>query len=48
MGFIDKIKGVGNYLPGIRRPKNSLYDLFMEEYGWSFTSADKHLGDLNT
>lgn len=49
MGIIDKIKGVTNHLPGIRRPERySLYDLFMDEYGWTFTTADKHIGDLNT
>ena len=50
MGFIDKIKkGITEHLPGIRRPdKYSLYDLFMNEYGWSFTTPDKHMGDLHT
>lgn len=49
MGIIDTIKGVTNHLPGIRRPERySLYDLFLEEYSWALTVADKNLGDLNT
>lgn len=49
MGIIDSIKGVANHLPGIRRPeRDSLFDLFMEEYGWSFTTPDKNMGDLYT
>lgn len=49
MGIIDTIKGVTNHLPGIRRPERySMYDLFMDEYGWSFTTPDKHIGDLYT
>lgn len=49
MKIIDLIKGVANHLPGLRRPERySLYDLFMDEYGWSFTTPDKNIGDLNT
>ena len=49
MGIIDTIKGVTNHLPGIRRHERySLYDLFLEEYSWALTVADKNLGDLNT
>ena len=49
MGIIDTIKGVANHLPGLRRPERySLYDLFMDGYGWSFTTPDKHMGDLST
>ena len=49
MGIIDTIKGVTNHLPGLRRPERySLFDLFMDEYGWSFTTPDKHIGDLFT
>lgn len=50
MGFIDKIKGVAQHLPGIRRPERySLYDLFMEEYAWALTTQpDKSIGDLQT
>lgn len=49
MKIIDSIKGVANHLPGLRRPgRYSLYDLFMDEYGWSFTTPDKNIGDLNT
>lgn len=49
MKIIDSIKGVVNHLPGLRRPgRYSLYDLFMDEYGWSFTTHDKNIGDLNT
>ena len=49
MGIIDTIKGVANHLPGLRRPERySLFDLFMDEYGWSFTTPDKHIGDLFT
>lgn len=49
MKIIDLIKGVANHLPGLRRPgRYSLYDLFMDEYGWSFTTHDKNIGDLNT
>lgn len=49
MKIIDSIKGVANHLPGLRRPERySLYDLFMDEYGWSFTTPDKNIGDLNT
>lgn len=49
MGIIDKIKGVANHLPGIRRPERySMYDLFMDQYGWSFTTPDKNIGDLFT
>lgn len=49
MKIIDLIKGVANHLPGLRRPgRYSLYDLFMDEYGWSFTTSDKNIGDLNT
>ena len=49
MGIIDTIKGVTNHLPGIRRPERySMFDLFMNEYGWSFTTPDKHIGDLYT
>ena len=46
MGLIDTVK---NHLPGIRRPeRSSLVDVFMNEYGWSFTTPDKHIGDLRT
>ena len=49
MGIIDALKGVTSHLPGIRRPERySLFDLFMDEYGWSFTTPDKHIGDLYT
>ena len=49
MGFIDTIKGVANHLPGLRRPERySMYDLFMDEYGWSFISPDKNMGELYT
>lgn len=49
MGIIDIIKGIPQHLPGIRQPERySLYDLFMDEYGWSFTTPDKHIGDLFT
>lgn len=49
MGLSGIIKGITQHFPGIRRPERySLYDLFMEEYGWSFTTADKHTGDLQT
>lgn len=49
MEIIDTIKGAFNHLPGIRRPERySMYDLFMDEYGWSFTTPDKHIGDLQT
>lgn len=35
-------------LPGIRRPaKDSLYDLFMQDYGWSFQKSNKPDGDLH-
>ncbi|WP_304093181.1 phage portal protein [Methanobrevibacter ruminantium] len=46
MGLIDTVK---NHLPGIRRPeRSSLVDVFMNEYWWSFTTPDKHIGDLRT
>lgn len=49
MGITDMLKGVVNHLPGIRQPERySLFDLFMEEYAWALTVADKNLGDLNT
>lgn len=49
MGFIDTIKGVANHLPGIRSPeRNSLFDLFMEEYAWALSTPDKTIGDLRT
>ena len=49
MGIIDTLKGVANHLPGIRRPERySMFDLFMDEYGWSFTTPDKNMGDLQT
>ena len=49
MGIINTIKGVTNHLPGIRRPeRSSLVDAFMNEYGWTFTTPDKHIGDLKT
>ena len=49
MGFIDMIKGIPQHLPGIRQPERySLFDLFMEGYGWAFTTPDKNIGDLYT
>lgn len=49
MGIIDTIKGITNHLPGIRRPERySMYDLFLDEYGWSLTTPDKNIGDLKT
>ena len=50
MGFINNIiKGVTNHLPGIRQPERySLMDLFMDQYGWTFTTPDKNIGDLRT
>ena len=50
MGFINNIiKGVTNHLPGIRIPeRDSLMDLFMDQYGWAFTTPDKNIGDLRT
>lgn len=49
MGIIDTLKGVTSHLPGIRRPERySMFDLFMDEYGWSFTTPDKNIGDLQT
>lgn len=36
-------------LPGLRQPDNlSWYYSFMTNYGWSFTKANKLIGDLNT
>ena len=38
-----------DHLPGLRRPeRNSVFDMFMNEYGWSFTTPDKNIGDLQT
>ena len=35
-------------LPGLREPKyNSLLDIFLDEYGFSFMNADKTQGDIN-
>lgn len=35
-------------LPGLREPKyNSLLDVFLDEYGFSFMNADKTQGDIN-
>ena len=49
MGIWNKIKNVASHLPGIRNPgRYSLYDLFMDQYGWSFTIPDKNIGDLYT
>ena len=49
MGLIDIIKGIPQHLPGIRQPERySMFDLFMEDYGWAFTTPDKHIGDLYT
>lgn len=49
MGIIDTIKGGLNHLPGLRRPdRSSLMELFMDQYGWSFITPDKHMGDLRT
>ncbi len=49
MSFMDTIKGVMDHLPGLRRPeRNSVFDMFMNEYGWSFTTPDKNIGDLQT
>ena len=49
MGFLDIIKGIPQHLPGIRQPERySMFDLFMEDYGWAFTTPDKHIGDLYT
>ena len=49
MGIIDTIKGVTNHLPGLRQPERySLYDLFLDEYGWALTTPDKTMGDLRT
>ena len=49
MGRIDIIKGIPQHLPGIRQPERySMFDLFMEDYGWAFTTPDKHIGDLYT
>lgn len=49
MGLIDIIKGIPQHLPGIRQPERySMFDLFMEDYGWAFTTPDKNIGDLYT
>ena len=49
MGIIDIIKGVTNHLPGLRQPERySLYDLFLDDYGWALTTPDKNMGDLRT
>lgn len=49
MGFINTVKGVVGHLPGIRRPERySLYDLFMDQNEWAFTTPNKNMGELNT
>lgn len=46
MRLFNKIK---EHLPGLRRPERySLYDLFMNDYNWAFTTPDKNIGDLQT
>lgn len=53
MGFsntINTIKKAITNLPGLRKPNDNrdLYQLFMNQYAWSFTTPNKTQGDLNT
>lgn len=47
MKLLDNIRKSISNLPGLRRPhQDSLYEMFIDQYGWSFGTADKSLGDL--
>lgn len=49
MGLFNNIKKSITHLPGLRTPESdSLYYEFMNDYGWSFTKANKSTGELDT
>lgn len=49
MGLWNNFKKTVKNLPSRLRPmENSLYYQFMNDFGWSFTQANKHIGDLDT
>lgn len=49
MGLWNNFKKTVKNLPSRLRPMdNSLYYQFMNDFGWSFTQANKHIGDLDT
>ena len=49
MGLINTLKNTINHLPGIRRPEQySLMDIVLDNYGWTFTKANKTMGNLQT
>ena len=49
MSFWNNFKKTVKDLPSRIRPMdNSLYYQFMNDYGWSFTKANKSIGDLDT
>ena len=49
MGFLSNITETIKQLPSrLFANDNSLYYQFMNDYGWSFTKANKNLGELDT